>query len=98
MEWEERRAGNSDEGIVQEVPGRSPRRETQCAEPQNHMTNDHYITTDPDWEWLGPDPSQMDEEPNEFDELARVLHQHAKALAELQKALQKVRAIVFQQT
>jgi hypothetical protein len=34
------------------------------------MTDDQYKTTDPDWEWRGPDSSQNDEKPNEFDELA----------------------------
>jgi hypothetical protein len=35
------------------------------------MTNDYYKTTDSNWEWLGPDPSQEEEEPNEFDELVQ---------------------------
>jgi hypothetical protein len=60
------------------------------------MTNDRYKTTDPAWEWRGPDPSQSDEEPpTAFDELALALHQHAKALAELKEALQKVRKSLF---
>ena len=51
------------------------------------MTYDTWKATNPDEEWLGPDPSEWDEEPNEFDELARALHQHEVSVSRTREGI-----------